>query len=43
MAYRQHFTPQNPPRAGNALRLWRWWAAHIGQPPDRPPSPQSLP
>jgi len=34
MAYRQRFTPQNPPRSGDARRLWRWWVARTGQPPD---------
>jgi len=34
MAYRQRFAPQNPPRSGDARRLWRWWIAHTGRPPD---------
>jgi len=35
MAYRQCFTLQSPPRSGRALRLWQWWDAHTGKPPDQ--------
>lgn len=28
------FTPERPPRYGNAHKLWAWWIRHTGQPPD---------
>jgi hypothetical protein len=27
------FTPDNPPKSGAALKLWRWWEQMNGQPP----------
>lgn len=30
----QIFTPDTPPRSGNALRLWRWWSEMNNEPPD---------
>lgn len=27
------FTPDNPPRSGYALKLWRWWERMNGTPP----------
>jgi hypothetical protein len=27
------FTPDNPPKSGNAIKLWRWWEKMNGEPP----------
>jgi hypothetical protein len=29
----QTFTPNKPPKSGQAKRLWDWWIKHRGEPP----------
>lgn len=28
------YTPDNPPKSGKALKLWKWWIGLFGDPPD---------